>query len=86
MVVEFILGAAIIIMSAAALVVWLSDMSSGVTSIIVAAGVITVALLVLIAHAIMDLGLVDILHFLLVLGLITAPVIAIAFTQWRRAS
>ena len=86
MVVELILGAAIIIMSAAALVVWLSDMSSGVTSIIVAVGVITVALLVLIAHAVMDLGLVDTLHLLLVLGLITAPVIAIAFAQRRRAS
>ena len=86
MVVELILGAAIIIMSAAALVVWLSDMASGVTVIIVAVGVITVALLVLIAHAVMDLGLVDTLHLLLVLGLITAPVIAITFAQWRRAS
>ena len=86
MVVELILGAAIIIMSAAALVVWLSDMASGVTVIIVAAGVITVALLVLIAHAVMGLGLVDTLHLLLVLGLITVPVIAIAFAQWRRAS
>ena len=86
MVVELILGAAIIIMSAAALVVWLSDMSSSVTFIIVAVGVTTVALLILTAHAITDLGLVDILHFLLVLGLITAPVIAIAFAQWRRAS
>ena len=86
MVVELIHGAAIIIMSAAALVVWLSDMASGVTVIIVAVGVITVALLVLIAHAVMDLGLVDTLHLLLVLGLITAPVVAIAFAQWRRAS
>ena len=86
MVFEIILGAAIIIMSAAALVVWLSDMSSGVTSIIVAVGVITVAFLALIAHAVMDLALVDILHLLLVLGLITAPVIAIVFAQRRRAS
>ena len=86
MVVELILGAAIIIMSAAALVVWLSDMSSGVTIIIVAVGVITIALLVLLGHAVMDLGLVDTLHLLLVLALITAPVIAIAFAQLRRAS
>ena len=86
MVFELILGAAIIVMSAAALVVWLSDMSSSATSIIVAIGVTTVAFLVLIAHAIMDLSLVDTLHLLLVLGLITAPVIAIAFAQWRRTS
>ena len=86
MVFELIFGAAIIIMSVAALVVWLSDMSNGVTSIIVAVGVTTVALLVLIAHAVIDLGLLDTLHLLLVLGLITAPVIAISFAQWRRTS
>ena len=86
MVVEFVLGAAIIILSAAALMVWLSDMSSGMIAIIVAGGVMTVVLLVLIAHAAMGVGLVDALHLLLVLSLIAAPIIAVAFAQWRRAS
>ena len=54
MVIEFILGAAIIILSMAALIVWLSDVSRGTSAIVMAAGVMTLALLVLMAHAAMD--------------------------------
>ena len=86
MVIEFILGAAIIILSMAALIVWLSDMSRGTSAIVLAAGVTTLALLVLVAHAAMGVDIVDALHLLLLVGLIAAPVIAIVFVQWRRAS
>ena len=86
MVIEFILGAAIIILSMAALIVWLSDMSRGTSAIVMVAGVMTLALLVLMAHAAMGVDLVDALHLLLIVGLIAAPVIAIVFVQWRRAS
>ena len=51
-----------------------------------AAGVMTLALLVLMAHAAMGVDLVDALHLLLIVGLIAAPIIAIVFVQWRRAS
>ena len=86
MVIEFILGAAIIILSMAALIVWLSDVSRGTSAVVMAAGVMTLALLVLMAHAAMGVHLVDALHLLLIVGLIAAPVIAIVFVQWRRAS
>ena len=86
MVIEFILGAAIIVLSMAALIVWLSDMSRGTSAIVMAAGVMTMALLVLMAHAAMGVDLVDALHLLLIVGLIAAPVVAIVFVQWRRAS
>ena len=86
MVIEFILGGAIIVLSMAALIVWLSDMSRGTSAIVMAASVMTIALLVLMAHAAMGVDLVDALHLLLIVGLIAAPVIAIVFVQWRRAS
>ena len=86
MVNEFILGGAIIVLSMAALIVWLSDMSRGTSAIVMAASVMTIALLVLMAHAAMGVDLVDALHLILIVGLIAAPVIAIVFVQWRRAS
>ena len=86
MVIEFILGGAIIVLSMAALIVWLSDMSRGTSAIVMAVGVMTLALLVLMAHAAMGVDLVDALHLLLIVGLIAAPVVAIVFVQWRRAS
>jgi len=86
MVIEFILGASIILLSMSALIVWLSDMSRGTSAIVMAAGVMTLALLVLMAHAAMGVDLVDALHLLLIVGLIAAPVVAIVFVQWRRAS
>ncbi len=86
MVVEFVLGAAIVILTTAALMVWLSNTTSGLPAMIMAAGVMTLAVLVLMAHAAMGVALVDALHLLLVIGLIAAPIIAIAYAQWRRVS
>jgi hypothetical protein len=84
MVVEFVLGAAIVILATAALMVWLSNMTRGLPAMIMVAGVMTLAVLVMMAHAAMGVGLVDALHLLLIVGLIAAPVIAISFAQWRR--
>ena len=84
MVVEFVLGAAIVILATAALMVWLSNMTRGLPAMIMVAGVMTLAVLVMMAHAGMGVGLVDALHLLLIVGLIAAPIIAISFAQWRR--
>ncbi|MFP6707879.1 MAG: hypothetical protein VCE75_17980 [Alphaproteobacteria bacterium] len=84
MVVEFVLGAAIVILATAALMVWLSNMTRGLPAMMMVAGVMTLAVLVMMAHAAMGVGLVDALHLLLIVGLIAAPIIAISFAQWRR--
>ena len=84
MVVEFVLGAAIVILATAALMVWLSNMTRGLPAMIMVAGVMTLAVVVMMAHAAMGVGLVDALHLLLIVGLIAAPIIAISFAQWRR--
>ncbi len=84
MVVDFVLGAAIVILATAALMVWLSNMTRGLPAMIMVAGVMTLAVLVMMAHAAMGVGLVDALHLLLIVGLIAAPIIAISFAQWRR--
>jgi len=84
MVVEFVLGAAIVILATAALMVWLSNMTRGLPAMIMVAGVMTLTVLVMMAHAAMGVGLVDALHLLLIVGLIAAPIIAISFAQWRR--
>ena len=86
MVVEFVLGAAIVILATAALMVWLSNMTRGLPAMIMVAGVMTLAVLVMMAHAAMGVGLVDALHLLLIVGLIAAPIIAISFAQWRRGA
>ncbi|MFP6770879.1 MAG: hypothetical protein VCE74_00820 [Alphaproteobacteria bacterium] len=85
MVVDFVLGAAIVILATAALMVWLSNMTHGLPAMIMVAGVMTLAVLVMMAHAAMGVGLVDALHLLLIVGLIAAPIIAISFAQGRRA-
>ncbi len=84
MVVDFVLGAAIVILATAALMVWLSNMTHGLPAMIMVAGVMTLAVLVMMAHAAMGVGLVDALHLLLIVGLIAAPIIAISFAQGRR--
>ena len=84
MVVEFVLGAAIVILATAALMVWLSNMTRGLPAMMMVAGVMTLAVLVMMGHAAMGVGLVDALHLLLIVGLIAAPIIAISFAQWRR--
>ena len=84
MVVEFVLGAAIVILATAALMVWLSNMTRGLPAMMMVAGVMTLAVLVMMAHAAMGVGLVDALHLLLIVGLIAAPIIAVSFAQWRR--
>ena len=86
MVVEFVLGAAIVILATAGLMVWLSNMTRGLPAMMMIAGVMTLAVLVLMANAAMGVGLVDALHLLLIVGLIAAPVIAINLAQSRRAS
>jgi hypothetical protein len=86
MIVEFVLGAAIVVMMTAALMVWLSSVTRGLPAMFMVAGVMTLAVLVLMAHAAMGVSLVDALHLLLVVGLIAAPVLAIAIAQLRRAS
>jgi hypothetical protein len=86
MVVEFVLGAAIVILATAGLMVWLSNMTRGLPAMMMIAGVMTLAVLVLMANAAMGVGLVDALHLLLIVGLIAAPVIAITLAQSRRAS
>ena len=86
MVIEFVLGAAIVILATAALMVWLSSMTRGLPAMIMVAGVMTLAVLVLMAHTAMGVSLVEALHLLLVIALIAAPVIAIALAQLRRAS
>ena len=85
MVVDFVLGAAIVILATAALMVWLSNMTHGLPAMIMVSGVMTLAVLVMMAHAAMGVGLVDALHLLLIVGLIAAPIIAISFAQGRRA-
>ena len=85
MVVDFVLGAAIVILATAALMVWLSNMTHGLPAMIMVAGVMTLAVLVMMAHVAMGVGLVDALHLLLIVGLIAAPIIAISFAQGRRA-
>mgnify|MGYP000471016870 FL=1 len=86
MVIEFVLGAAIVILATAALMVWLSNMTRGLPAMIMVAGVMTLAVLVLMAHTAMGVSLVEALYLLLVIALIAAPVIAIALAQLRRAS
>ncbi|MBT4488846.1 MAG: hypothetical protein HOC72_14980 [Rhodospirillaceae bacterium] len=86
MVIEFVLGAAIVILATAALMVWLSNMTRGLPAMIMVAGVMTLAVLVLMAHTAMGVSLVEALHLLLGIALIAAPVIAIALAQLRRAS
>ena len=58
MVVEFVLGAAIVILATVALMVWLSNMTRGLPAMIMVAGVMTLAVLVLMANAAMGVGLV----------------------------
>jgi hypothetical protein len=60
-------------------------MTHGLPAMIMVAGVMTLAVLVMMAHAAMGVGLVDALHLLLIVGLIAAPIIAISFAQGRRA-
>ena len=86
MVIEFVLGAALVIMTTAALIYWLASVTRGLTATLAVGGVMTLALLVLMAHTAMGVALMDALHLLLVVGLLVAPIIAIAFADWRRAS
>ena len=85
MVIEFVLGAALVIMSTAALIIWLASVTRGLVAILAVGGVMTIALLVLMARAAMGVDLLDALHLLLVVGLLVAPILAIAFADWRRA-
>ncbi len=86
MILEFVLGASIVVMTTAALMVWLSSVTQGLPAMLMVAGVMTVAVLVLMAHTAMGVSLVDALHLLLVVGLIGAPILAISIAQLRRAS
>ncbi len=86
MVFEFVLGAALVIMTTAALIIWLASVTKGLQATLAVGGVMTLALLVLMAHTAMGVTLTEALHLLLVVGLLIAPVIAIAFADWRRAS
>ena len=85
MVIEFILGAALVLMTTAALIIWLASVTEGMRAILAVGGVMTLALLVLMAHTTMGVALMDALHLLLVVGLLVVPIIAIAFADWRRA-
>ena len=84
MVIEFVLGAALVIMSTAALIIWLASVTCGLPAILAVGGVMTIAVLILMAHAAMGVALMDALHLLLVIGLLVAPIIAISFAAWRR--
>ena len=85
MVIEFILGAALVVMTTTALIIWLASVTEGMRAILAVGGVMTLALLVLMAHTTMGVALMDALHLLLVVGLLVVPIIAIAFADWRRA-
>jgi hypothetical protein len=86
MVFEFVLGAALVIMTTAALIIWLASVTKGLQATLAVGAVMTLALLVLMAHTAMGVTLTEALHLLLIVGLLIAPVIAIAFADWRRAS
>ena len=85
MIVEFVLGAALVIMTTAALIMWLSSITTGLTAMLSVAVVMTVAVLVLKAQAAMGVPILDSLHVGLVISLLVAPIIAIAFADWRKA-
>ena len=85
MVVEFVLGAALVIMSTAALIIWLASVTRGLQATLVVGAVLTVAVLFLMAHEAMGVTLLECLQFSLVVGLVVAPIIAISFADWRRA-
>ncbi|MDE0941811.1 MAG: hypothetical protein OSB58_05165 [Alphaproteobacteria bacterium] len=84
MIVEFILGAALVIMTTAALIIWLSSITTGLTAMLSVGVVMTVALLVLMAQTAIGVPILDSLHVVLVISLLVAPIIAIAFADWRR--
>jgi hypothetical protein len=84
-IVEFVLGAALVIMTTAALIMWLSSITTGLTAMLSVAVVMTVAVLVLKAQAAMGVPILDSLHVVLVISLLVAPIIAIAFADWRKA-
>ncbi|MDP6688350.1 MAG: hypothetical protein QF384_02525 [Alphaproteobacteria bacterium] len=86
MVIEFVLGAALVIMTTSALIYWLASVTKGLQATLAVGGVMTMALLVLMAHTAMGVTLTEALHLLLVVGLLVAPIIAIAFADWRRTS
>ena len=84
MIFEFVLGAAIVVLTPAALMVWLSSVTHGFPAMVLVASVMTVAVLILMAHAAIGVSLVDALHLLLVVSLIGAPILAISIAQLRR--
>ncbi len=86
MVVEFVLGAALVIMSTAALIIWLASITRGLQATLAVGGVMTIAVLFLMAHAAMGVTLLECLQFGLVIALLVAPIIAISFADWRRTN
>ncbi|MDA1099179.1 MAG: hypothetical protein O2967_09380 [Proteobacteria bacterium] len=85
MVIKFVLGAALVIMSTAALIIWVASVTRGLQAILLVGGVMTVAVLFLMAHAAMGVTLLECLQFSLVVGLLVIPIIAMSFADWRRA-
>ena len=85
MVIEFILGAALVIMSTVALIIWVASVTRGLRATLAVGGVMTIAVLFLLAHAATGVTLLECLQFSLVIGLLVVPIIAISFADWRRA-
>ena len=84
MVIEFVLGAALVVMSTAALIIWVASVTRGLQATLAVGGVMTIAVLFLIAHTAMGVTLLECLQFGLVVGLLIVPIIAISFADWRR--
>jgi len=85
MVIEFVLGAALVIMSTVALIIWVASVTRGLRATLAVGGVMTVAVLFLLARAATGVTLLECLQFSLVIGLLVVPIIAISFADWRRA-
>ena len=84
MVIEFVLGAALVVMSTAALIIWVASVTRGLQATLAVGGVMTIAVLFLMAHTAMRVTLLECLQFGLVVGLLIVPIIAISFADWRR--
>jgi hypothetical protein len=85
MVIEFVLGAALVIMSTVALIIWVASVTRRLRVTLAVGGVMTIAVLFLLAHAATGVTLLECLQFSLVIGLLVVPIIAISFADWRRA-
>ena len=85
MVIEFILGAALVIMSTVAPIIWVASVTRGLRATLAVGGVMTIAVLFLLAHAATGVTLLECLQFSLVIRLLVVPIIAISFADWRRA-